>query len=885
MAYTGSVDLISGIRPKNNGSFPLVDAKDVYVTDDKRLDAALNDKADAAHTIPNPVEEGTTGQILRIDEEGKPAWSNVGTPTEEQVGDAVDAWLTAHPEATTTVQDGTITRAKLDADLQEKTDAVPELESAVSDLEELTLVIEEETVTTDILGSLTWTSGYMGVNGVTGAASNMQYSNKISVSAGDIITVLPATAEFRFICAFSGNDVISDKGAQNVKTYTVPSGVDAVIVTAYAPGSAYAPSAINHTTITVNKKNIYDDDITELTGRTSALEQDIARIDEDIEELSDNVSELQRTVEENEALTIERVERPTTTDILGSLTWTSGYMGVNGTTGTASNMQYSNKIQVSEGDVLSVLPATAEFRFICAFSEDAAVSDKGAQNVKTYTVPSGVDAVIVTAYVPSSSYAPSAINYTTVTVEKKNIYADDIEEMSAELSAMEEAITVEEYLDEEETNVTPVFSDGFMNTSGVVNAEGSSAYFDHTQKISVQPGDVVTAWRDANSYSMRFVCAFNGDNPVPSSGSSDEVTQFTVPEGIDGVVVSVRDSNNINAIKVTHTEPQKAAYVKPIPMGFMMEQGSLPSGAAMVLPFHNVKNHNIYIFNANAQAFSKIKFSKESSTYVEVDSTNLIITNDQNTFTIPHGLTIANNITLMVCNETATSVTLIRVSSNGQEFNYTTATRFIMDSGSPRIESVGSTLTECTFSWVSKNLNAPIWLFGDSYFSWYDNRWTYYLARDGYTKDCMLNGYAGEASADAYTALKNLLAVTTPKIVVWCMGMNDGDSTTAVSANWQKYYEKLVNLSKKYGFEIVLYTVPTTPVINNQYKDAIIRSSGYRYIEADKAVRIDENGNWIPGALNEGTPENPDNVHPTPMGAKIIYYRVLSDLPEIMCNY
>lgn len=41
MAYSGSIDLISGIRAKNNGSFPLVDAKDVYVNDEYRLDAYL----------------------------------------------------------------------------------------------------------------------------------------------------------------------------------------------------------------------------------------------------------------------------------------------------------------------------------------------------------------------------------------------------------------------------------------------------------------------------------------------------------------------------------------------------------------------------------------------------------------------------------------------------------------------------------------------------------------------------------------------------------------------------------------------------------------------------------------------------------------------------
>lgn len=41
MAYSGSIDLISGIRAKNNGTFPLVDAKDVYVNDEYRLDAYL----------------------------------------------------------------------------------------------------------------------------------------------------------------------------------------------------------------------------------------------------------------------------------------------------------------------------------------------------------------------------------------------------------------------------------------------------------------------------------------------------------------------------------------------------------------------------------------------------------------------------------------------------------------------------------------------------------------------------------------------------------------------------------------------------------------------------------------------------------------------------
>lgn len=43
MAYAGSIDLISGLRPKNNGTFPLINAPDVLVNEESgaRLDEAL----------------------------------------------------------------------------------------------------------------------------------------------------------------------------------------------------------------------------------------------------------------------------------------------------------------------------------------------------------------------------------------------------------------------------------------------------------------------------------------------------------------------------------------------------------------------------------------------------------------------------------------------------------------------------------------------------------------------------------------------------------------------------------------------------------------------------------------------------------------------------
>ena len=56
MAYTGTIDLISGLRPKNNGEFPLVNAEDVYVDDNTRLDTALDNLTDKFVSYKEPQE-------------------------------------------------------------------------------------------------------------------------------------------------------------------------------------------------------------------------------------------------------------------------------------------------------------------------------------------------------------------------------------------------------------------------------------------------------------------------------------------------------------------------------------------------------------------------------------------------------------------------------------------------------------------------------------------------------------------------------------------------------------------------------------------------------------------------------------------------------------
>lgn len=53
-----AIELIGTIKPKNNGSFPMVDAADVDCGNNLRLDDALN----AVHSVP---AGGTQGQVLK----------------------------------------------------------------------------------------------------------------------------------------------------------------------------------------------------------------------------------------------------------------------------------------------------------------------------------------------------------------------------------------------------------------------------------------------------------------------------------------------------------------------------------------------------------------------------------------------------------------------------------------------------------------------------------------------------------------------------------------------------------------------------------------------------------------------------------------------------
>lgn len=67
--------------------------------------------------VPFPIapnaKYGTDGQVLRTNGDGTTQWQNPIIPSDAQAQTYISAWLDAHPEAVTTVADGSVTFAKL----------------------------------------------------------------------------------------------------------------------------------------------------------------------------------------------------------------------------------------------------------------------------------------------------------------------------------------------------------------------------------------------------------------------------------------------------------------------------------------------------------------------------------------------------------------------------------------------------------------------------------------------------------------------------------------------------------------------------------------------------------------------------------------------------
>lgn len=314
--------------------------------------------------------------------------------------------------------------------------------------------------------------------------------------------------------------------------------------------------------------------------------------------------------------------------------------------------------------------------------------------------------------------------------------------------------------------------------------------------------------------------------------------------------------------------------------GFQRDTGDLAAGESMTLDTTNAKKNCTFSFMAKITSFDKILVGQGLETYsgawAEITSTKLIIHNyaqSDSTVEYTHGLAIADYIYVQIFVGTAKAD--VKIFSGGSSFTQANVNWFGCN-GAPIAKSDGSALTDCVFAWSCADFRKALWLFGDSYVGLNNSaRWATQLKNAGFADNVYINGYAGEASAAAITALTNALKFGTPEKLVWALGMNDGADGSSPSENWSSGIAQVEALCAANGIELIYATIPSVPSQSNEKKNAYVRETGGRYIDFAAAVGASASGVWYTGMLDQ------DGVHPTEAGAIALYNRALADCPEL----
>ena len=480
-----------------------------------------------------------------------------------------------------------------------------------------------------------------------------------------------------------------------------------------------------------------------------------------------------------------------------------------------------------------------------------------------------------------------------ITGDKINKIESEATTLKEDLSAITDTETKTETHNIEQ-NVIKTSNYYYWNGKPTANTDYFYVHLDNLQE-----GDIITAIIDSAYQTMRFVDAYNGTNRLSSASVSSYPSLYTVPSGVDNVYITclMRYVNDIQfyvkrTVTVSTITP-KGFDVLNKKVGEISEKqdkiyanksknisirGNLTTGNTLSTFVPNILTlkHLSFVCNLDTMGEIKIGHGENLNSIVVTDTELRTYYGTTLLRTKQHELTITKDLQIKI-DVDANGNPKITIQSQGISYEYTDWNWFGNEENI-FVESVNGAFNDCILSWSCDGFFKDIQLYGDSYFSCIDNsRWTKHLLNAGYTNN-LLDGFSGRKSSQAYTSLIENLKYSNPKTIIWCMGMNDDDGD-AVNEQWADYYEKVKTLCEENNIELILATIPNTPIRNHIYKNEIVRNSGYRYIDFAKAVNAESSGaSWYDGMLNG------DKVHPTELGAKTLYMRALADVPELMCS-
>lgn len=573
---------------------------------------------------------------------------------------------------------------------------------------------------------------------------------------------------------------------------------------------------------------------------------------------------------------------------VSSLGWEIGTMNPgSGAEETSNTRIRSDYVSVTQGTTIKIT-GNPNCLIVYSFDENKGyLADTTWSSINnSFTVPYGVYYVRILIRVSSSNNtitdADVATQYARCSVALKmpqSVYTlpadvdklDDKVDVLADLAT--ETVTKISYAELDWTD------GGYIDGYGNVQSSSSYAYTDY---IPVQGGDVL------NGY-MRFCTAYNSSKSAMNAYFGNNVSTYTVNSAVAYVRISREKVYKSKALTITRevvmgNSYSKIANVDTVCNGAdgIRQTGSLSDSTMSLTAYAPIRNGKEIGFKGDITAFNKLTIgcgtTDVNSERVEIDTTNVVLYAANTAIsTTAHGLTFTGYIFVSVDID-GNAKPKITVYTDGGRYQVSIDDAWIGASANIYATADDSTtLTNCLLTFTAAGLKKDIWYCGDSYMAERDGeKIPLQLKYIGVYDHINSVGYSGAGAGDVNPYIQKLFGMGKyPKYLVWALGMNDADSG-AVNATWKSVYDQLTALADEKQFELILATIPNTPTVDNKYKNAIVRASGYRYIDFASSVQTEEDAStWKEGMLAS------DNTHPTAEGSKALASQLCVDFPEI----
>ena len=480
--------------------------------------------------------------------------------------------------------------------------------------------------------------------------------------------------------------------------------------------------------------------------------------------------------------------------------------------------------------------------------------------------------------------------------------ADDLDErVDANTESIENA--VKRVVSDKINTTTIAVNDcvpGYINPDGSVHTSNAI----YCYNMNVTSGDVISIDRFyynsqgvpslITHQNIAAVCAYDSDSqPIAWKGVTYNGNRetYTVPKGIVNITVSFSFTGTLNHAYINKIRPnEKVDYypVEPVFENPLIFRGNLTANTVQKIGKNICTDDYIVSFTSPLpDTFTSLKIGGFNDggiaiarPYCEITPTQIKVyssTSSDYDRTIDHGLTLSDDLQIFIIGNKKSLHAQIILQSGGNRFECPDNVRLGASYNGFGLLSPNS-FNDVTASYTIRDLNKPVWVCGDSWVTYFDQRW-YKQALDLGIDKFLHSGHSGEGSASGLLHLKTLLDCYTPKMIVWLYGMNDEDTNDSTpNASWLAAYNELKTLCDNKSIDLVLGTIPTTPTRNNNAKNAVVTNSGYRYVDEVAAMGANSSGVWYSGYQSE------DGNHTTEKGARALLAQVLSDVPEIGLN-